>query len=755
MWNLRTDDTAAAGSPVRVLVPDFFVPGRPVQNAVMRTQQFPCAVLNGQIACAQYTGNAGGNHGHAVVSAVAAEFDAARPTGAFPTAATDPQRRIDVLALPVDGYADTDAIVLIGDQLSTYPAEVVQTSLGFAGGSDVEARVLAALAWRSIVLRRGQTFVHVAAAGNDALKAALPAYRRDARLASAWNLAASGGDVDALLAGAGPVAPDVRARLGAVFAALVGGPVAGVGDALTNTVVVGSVEPDGRRAGFSQTPADVTARGTGLTLACVRPNAAQPCNGVLWSPADGTSFSAPQVAGVAAFLRLQKPALSAAALAALLKSSVSGEERALDAYRAVLLLDAGDVAGPVRRRLADVAGGTEPVGDVQPDGLFDQQDLAEYLTRFAEFVALRETDPAPDRSRWDLNGDGYTGREGGGAFDANADGAIGVAMMSIEGKQEPFVESGLRDLDVLCALAYSPLYEGDPSERQSLLGGKCLSRTLAYTVASTGPSAALVRLLDVRTGGTAVLYQRSDLESGSRAGPPTWSPDGSGVVFDAPNVGTPGLSLFRSRLGGATQQITTSFADLCPAHRTRTNTDGDFLYFFRNELTTGIGIYTLRDTGSSPLPLRLGGIPDVPVCTGFVTEQSVSVGGWWAYTVRGPGVSAQVRIRNLGTVRSITDALPGVGGLGYWSPDGQTVAFIISQTLYVARPFDGVPARVIATDAFPFRVSWSPDGQWIAYQRIWEQGRVEIYVLDLETGQSKQVTNHGAGVPVIGIAWRP
>src|SRR5262249_46092148 len=133
---------------------------------------------------------------------------------------------------------------------------------------------------------------------------------------------------------------------------------------------------------------------------------------------DGTSQAAPQVAGLAAYVWSLAPDLTPQQLAALLEATalrtpVPGASPVvadcgsvppaptIDAYEAVLSIDAAGPPdpsnSPVRAAILDVDG----------DGDFDQDDLAEFVGKLidpATDVARESEDP--DFSRWDLNGDG-------------------------------------------------------------------------------------------------------------------------------------------------------------------------------------------------------------------------------------------------------------------------------------------------------------------------------------------------------------
>src|SRR5262249_3283257 len=125
--------------------------------------------------------------------------------------------------------------------------------------------------------------------------------------------------------------------------------------------------------------------------------------------------------------------------------------------------------------------------DVDVDGDFDQDDLAEFVGKLidpATDVARESEDP--DFSRWDLNGDGFTGKRGGLiigtppkiGFDLDRRGSQqfgapvlgpGLVTQVIEDVAVPFDETEVSDVAILCFYAYSDLYQGDPVERRELL----------------------------------------------------------------------------------------------------------------------------------------------------------------------------------------------------------------------------------------------------------------------------------------------
>jgi uncharacterized membrane protein len=197
-------------------------------------------------------------------------------------------------------------------------------------------------------------------------------------------------------------------------------------------------------------------------------------------------MASPQLAGFAAWLWALRPTLSMLQVKTNLQqtpqasapaSGAAGCDPAtasapvLDAYAAVL---GADVPGnaPARAAILDVADDTGAVG---ANGAFDERDVEAFLDAFAESFGSQ------DWSRYDLNGDGTTG-------DDDTDPAA-TARIDLDVDDPPafetveqilpgdlvvsFEETAATDRDVLCYYAYSPLYTGDPDERDQLLEIPC------------------------------------------------------------------------------------------------------------------------------------------------------------------------------------------------------------------------------------------------------------------------------------------
>ena len=89
------------------------------------------------------------------------------------------------------------------------------------------------------------------------------------------------------------------------------------------------------------------------------------------------------------------------------------------------------------------------------------------------------------------------------------------------------------------------------------------------------------------------------------------------------------------------------------------------------------------------------------------------------------------------------------------SPDGSWIAFEKGRQIYVANP-DGSEAHRVTNDPDGvMQANWSPDGRRLAYVKFASGGTgAEVFVLDLATGETQQVTHVGSS-PISNPSWSP
>ena len=86
------------------------------------------------------------------------------------------------------------------------------------------------------------------------------------------------------------------------------------------------------------------------------------------------------------------------------------------------------------------------------------------------------------------------------------------------------------------------------------------------------------------------------------------------------------------------------------------------------------------------------------------------------------------------------------------SPDGTQVAFAALNDIYVM-PIGGTPENLTEDEAFDTDPAWSPDGSQLAYSSDKGGDQLQIWVRDMTTGQSHQLTTMATQPQ--GAAWSP
>jgi hypothetical protein len=407
-------------------------------------------------------GSYAGNHGFWVASLLGADADGRTPIGTHPA----PSTTLDLAAVNVLGVGEVVDLHLALDRaLPTSTFFVLNTSLGLPDDVPALDRVMAALSWREVVLRRTEGFLHTASAGNEGLTD--PAA---SRLNSEWSAQAGAADLRTLLTG------DDREAFEDAWTDAVersGGGVAGVAG---HTLIVGAADSLGAQTAFSNRGADVQMIGVDLIGACSRKDsdcADTPLGRLM--DAGGTSGAAPQVAGLAAWLRAVDPTLDAAELRARLLTAFDG--RWVDALTATLALERPDL--PVRLTLLDQ----------DDNGVFNEADTEAVAVALVEGDAADPTLP-PTWPRADLNGDGRVRSDTRARYDLDGDGQLQAISVNVPGIEPgtttalSLQEEALSDRDVLCWAAYGGMFTGSAEARDALVRSTCQGLSPATTLAA-------------------------------------------------------------------------------------------------------------------------------------------------------------------------------------------------------------------------------------------------------------------------------
>jgi hypothetical protein len=483
-------------------------------------------------------------HGFDVASTLGAAFDAQKPTGANPF--TDCQIIHEIEAFgrdhseamgralaAVKGETDSRFILNIsmnfaetfcgpnGDQICD--AQTIHTTPLEILRGEVSLRVLLAGEWARVMSATslGEKMLISLSAGNvDPEPNGFLAHNyrgfRSASFSSPVSLATQLGQLSSLLSDASlwrsetdPTLPDITFPTDIatqLVDLLAQGGVPPNGISADNLLIVDSATDaeafaDVRASEFNFLGADVRAVGENVKLFDV-------------PLVNGSSFTAPQVAGLASYLWvLSDPLrnLHPSFTVNLIKqtSRTSGNSQTvpvIDAYAAIQFLDVIDVPlggpdGRIRKALLDV----------NDDGVFDHLDLLRFQNAYQLTDPNRPTIPiSRDYSRFDLNGDGFTGGVIIERFELEVGGtAPSSVTVPIEGFNITMNEAALSDIQILCFYAYSDLYATSPvnpdealRERTRILGADhCVGARLnALFPAQISGSASLDITVEVPTG---------------------------------------------------------------------------------------------------------------------------------------------------------------------------------------------------------------------------------------------------------------
>lgn len=506
VWNVKSLAGDCTQRPT-VVVADIFV--RPLPG------NSPYADFGREVPGVDDNGIGGGGtfpnagyHGYNVLTTLAATLDDEVPTGANPFPGC-----LDIRTVQVKGLSDEALLTAIAGSIPATGKVVVNAS--YAYRHDCSSPCVRSSLTTAYALHRGLTgawaraILHpladrvliTPAAGNAADDDISAVYRGAgmADYASAFNVAAKA-DPDMTFAGDEslwePLRQDCSGAQCVSFQSLTATPehqarldahLADLGLAsrtpAANVLVVGSTAPiTQQRSAFSNPGHDVAALGEGVPT--MDKNADQ-----TFETTQGTSFAAPQVAALAAYLWMISPQLRDGPLAdtmSAITGNAAGEADQIDAYASVLSLDPVGEPDPatwnIRVALLDVDG----------SGAFDQDDLTAFLAAYQAPGAGQDK----DYSRHDLNGDGFTGKEFAGArFDLERTGSVryGAPLLtterlSIYGAGREIDERFASDKDILCYYAYSALYTGDTEARDTALRDWCAEITVDVTPAEANVS---------------------------------------------------------------------------------------------------------------------------------------------------------------------------------------------------------------------------------------------------------------------------
>ena len=79
-----------------------------------------------------------------------------------------------------------------------------------------------------------------------------------------------------------------------------------------------------------------------------------------------------------------------------------------------------------------------------------------------------------------------------------------------------------------------------------------------------------------------------------------------------------------------------------------------------------------------------------------------------------------------------------------WSPDGQWLAVAMQGSIWKVKPTDGIAYELTYNQAYHSSPDWSPDGRWIIYTADYDHQRIQLEILNTETGEMSKLTDDQA-----------
>jgi len=245
----------------------------------------------------------------------------------------------------------------------------------------------------------------------------------------------------------------------------------------------------------------------------------------------------------------------------------------------------------------------------------------------------------------------------------------------------------------------------------------------------------------------------------NNSGYPSWSPDGSTILFTRWWLVGPGVrsGLFRMKSDGSEEACLDSIPDAYYGSP-HSSPDGTKIVCERSGPGGSREVWLLDADGSNPINLTPGGARGAypewsPDGTRIVYSRETAI-GWRIYTMR-PDGSDTLKVLETGVANS-NQYQPS------WSPDGRSIVYVDDHGVHTTTDFawidiadtDGTNIRPVTplTDGIRSEPCWSPDGLRIAY-------RDDIYPADIFSvnpdGRNVVNVSRYAGAHDISPDWGP
>lgn len=264
-------------------------------------------------------------------------------------------------------------------------------------------------------------------------------------------------------------------------------------------------------------------------------------------------------------------------------------------------------------------------------------------------------------------------------------------------------------------------------------------RWLAYN-ATVAPRTTGIYILDLTDPDAEARLLTGQQEGYD--GRPSWSPDGSSIVFV--RTISPFSALFRVDVDTGTEiQLTPFDNSLEPDW----SPDGEWIVFTSSR--DGFQeLYTMAPDGSDVIRLThneqqndlLASYSPDGSMIAYMSNYSVSDGSGEIWLMKADG-SDQQRL----THNEVDDRAP------VWSPDGACIAFTTTRAsrdgsdIQVSCLADGDIRKVTNGPSYAYGPFWSPDSQWIAYRQQTESNNKDLLVVRRDGSDRQRIINRVGG----------
>jgi Tol biopolymer transport system component len=274
---------------------------------------------------------------------------------------------------------------------------------------------------------------------------------------------------------------------------------------------------------------------------------------------------------------------------------------------------------------------------------------------------------------------------------------------------------------------------------------------IAFTVGGNGTTEIFVINAD-GTGQTKLTDNLWEDQS------PSWSPDGSQIVYESGRVNG-GINLFRMNADGSNPiQLTNVATDGFVADPVW-SPDGTRIAFARDPDRDGKSeIWVMNADGTNPIRLTTSELYPTNTINKVYSQSSQPVwspdGKKIAFSsYRNGNLNRDIYVMNAdgsNQTRLTTDPLDDTKPT--WSPDGSKIAFASSRgggfNIYVMNSDGSNQVHLTGDAGSP---AWSPDGTKIAFVRI-ADGILQLHLMDTDGSNQIKLTNNP--IPSFAAAWQ-